>query len=103
METKWKVLAITRVLSDGYVINIVSECRKTTSLGYGKKLVNTNLEIKESGPDYIAFEDLTEDVVLDWVKEELGEEGISKVEQQANESYEKATATPTTESGLPWG
>ena len=48
--------------------------------------------------DFVAFEDLTEDTVLDWVKGELDTDSI---EATLASKLEEANA-PKTVSGLPW-
>ena len=49
-------------------------------------------------PDFVPFEDLTEDTVLDWVKNELDADSI---EATLASKLEKTNA-PKTVSGLPW-
>lgn len=103
METKWKVLGMEHKLSDGYVLSVTSACDIKTDLGFARGLTYTSLEFKEIEPDYVPFEDLTEEIVLNWVKEQLGTAGVDAIEKEVQEDYEKEIASPTTGQGLPWG
>lgn len=102
METKWKVVGMEHALSDGYVLSVTSACDIKTELGFARALNYTSLEFKEAEPDYVPFEDLTEEIVLGWVKEKLGAEGVNTIEKEVKEDYEKQIAPPTTGQGLPW-
>ena len=55
----------------------------------------------ERGEDFVAFDDLTEEVVVGWVKDKLGEESVTSYETSiANQIAEKKA--PKTARGLPW-
>ena len=68
----WKVLNTKRRTADGYVIDVTSAYEKQTGLGYSRKVFNETFE-GTPGTGFIPFEDLTEDVVLQWVKNRLRE------------------------------
>jgi hypothetical protein len=102
METKWKVVGMKHELSNGYVLSVTSACEIKTDLGFTRQLTYTSLEVKEIESDYVPFEDLTEEIVLGWVKEKLGTEGVNTIEKEVKEEYEKQIAPPTTGQGLPW-
>jgi hypothetical protein len=55
----------------------------------------------ESKP-FIAYSDLTEDVVVEWVKNCIGEQQINVLKLDIDAQI-KTQANPTTSSGLPWG
>ena len=56
-------------------------------------------EAPESGG--IPYPQLTEEVVIDWVKEKLGEEKVTEIDTALdNQITEKLT--PTTSAGVPW-
>jgi hypothetical protein len=52
-------------------------------------------------PTFIAFEDLTEEQVIDWVKEVLGEDQLA-VMLTNMESEIEAKKNPTSAYGKPW-
>ena len=51
--------------------------------------------------DYIAYEDLTEEKVQDWVKYALGEEKMANIETSLLNQIEEKIS-PTEAIGLPW-
>jgi hypothetical protein len=80
METNWKVLNLKRVASNGlvteavYVMNFELKEQKERHIGVLK------LTGDETSDDFIPFEELTEEKVLEWVKAELGNEKIKKIQ-----------------------
>ena len=65
-----------------------------TASSYGTQ----SFEADPESPDYVAFADLTEEVVIGWVKDSMDTDEI-----EANlASQIEAQKTPATLSGLPW-
>ena len=65
-----------------------------TASSYGTQ----SFEADPESPDYVAFADLTEEVVIGWVKDSLDTDEI-----EANlASQIEAQKEPATLSGLPW-
>ena len=102
----WKINTLERELSDGYVFtahySVVAisdqldpEGNPYNSGAYGS--------VGFQRPDnLIPFADLTEDVVIDWVKEALGgDEKIAEVEAALQARIDEMI-TPTKEAGVPW-
>ena len=57
-----------------------------------------------NSPDFIPYEDLTEDIVLTWVKNCLGESQVISIEQEQKNTIETMVSTienPSME-GVPW-
>lgn len=50
---------------------------------------------------YIPYDELTEEVAIEWVKEALGAEKVEKIEARLVKSAAEAAA-PMMSSGLPW-
>jgi hypothetical protein len=101
----WKVLDMNHRTSDGYVIEVTSACEKTDAPGYARKVFSNEFEGTPHG-DYIPYENLTEEVVLGWVKNSLGPEVVSKTESDINAqalANKQAIENPPVESGKPWG
>jgi hypothetical protein len=53
---------------------------------------------------FIPYEDLTEEVVIAWIKESLGEEGVLLIEESIQSQIEAQKNPPVTpqETPLPW-
>ena len=50
-----------------------------------------------SDPNFVPFDDLTEEVVIGWVQDKMGEEIESNLNNQMD-----ALKNPTSASGVPW-
>ena len=93
-----KIIQLDRLLPDGVVVTV----HWTASLTDGDLTASTYgaCGLDEKNPtdqDFILFDDLTEQIVIDWVKNKLGEE----IEANLNGQIE-ALKTPTITSGIPW-
>lgn len=96
----WTIQNLTRDLSNGFVINVAWACtaqQDTASAFHGGTTTYLN---NPDEPGFIPYDQLTEETVLGWVYDALGDQkaeieaGLTaKVEKQLN---------PTTANGLPW-
>lgn len=100
----WKILDMQHKASDGFVIEVSSCYESKNGLGYARKVFTQEFE-GEVGPDFIPYEDLTEEIVLGWVKQELGAQTVSETESlvvaKAIENKQELEA-PAVKSGKPW-
>ena len=94
----WTISTLERELSDGGVI--VAHWRCTASDGgltvssYG----TCSFEQKDpSDPNFIPFDALTEEVVIGWVRDKMGE----GIEANLNSAMD-ALENPTSATGVPW-
>jgi hypothetical protein len=97
--TNWHIANLERETSDGYVFTAhytVDAKDDTYSAGaYG----SIGLERPEGS--LIAFADLTEEQVIEWVQEKLGDEAVANVEA-ALQSQIDEQRQPTKAAGVPW-
>lgn len=95
----WKVANLERETQDGFVYNVhytVNADDGTYSAGaYG----SLGLERPD---DLIPFDDLTEEMVVGWVKEKFGDEKVAEIEQALQAQLDEKHA-PTKAAGVPWG
>jgi hypothetical protein len=99
----WKVLNMTHKTNDGFVIETISAYEKTDGAGYSRRVFKT--EFTESTTDFIPYEDLTEELVVGWVKDSLGSELVSETEALVDaecEAIKEAIEKPITQEGKPW-
>ena len=94
----WAIANLERETSDGFVFTghyTVSAADEAYSAGaYGS--------IGFERPDsLIPFDDLTEDMVVGWVKEKLGAEKVTEVEDALQVQLDEKHA-PTKAAGVPW-
>lgn len=100
----WKVLNMEHKTADGFVIKVTSAYEKEDGPGYASEIFLNEFE-GVAGPEFIPYEDLTEDIVIGWVKEALGAEKVSEVEIAVNQlalTKKQEINNPTVESGTPW-
>jgi hypothetical protein len=104
MIKTWKIYNIERTLPEGLVIKVTYGCVVDSTNFQTRKVGNIDLIGDVNDPGFIPYDDLTEIIVIDWVKTELGvlvttiEAGLES-ELQIKED---ALAGKTTEDGLPW-
>lgn len=96
----WKVAQLERETEDGYIFTIhytVDAADDTYRAGaYG------SVDLERPEGDLIPFADLTEDTVIDWVKEKLGgEDKVTEIEAALQAQLDEQHA-PSKAAGLPW-
>jgi len=94
----WKIAQLERETADGYVYTVhytVNAKDDTYSAGaYG----SIGLERPE---ELIPFSELTEEQVIEWVKEALGEKKVAEIDQALLNQLEEQR-NPSKAAGLPW-
>jgi len=104
VTTTWKILDMKRNTSDDGVVEVKWELRATADTG------ETAVEAGElkidsydaSSPDFVPYEDLTEDTVLSWVWDDLGDQK-AEIESDRTAKVNAQLAKKAAEAtGLPW-
>jgi len=94
----WTIVELQRDIATGGVL-YVHYSAVATDEGYSEgEYGGVPLTPDSSSPDFILFENLTEEIVLNWIwsildKESIEESLLAKVQEQK---------TPTKSQGLPW-
>lgn len=95
----WKIAQLERETVDGYVYTAhytVDAKDDVYSAGaYG------SIGFERPEGELIPFSDLTEELVVGWVQEQLTEEKVSEVEAALQAQLDEQ-ASPTKAAGLPW-
>ena len=95
----WRITDMQRELSDGYVYCIDFVCEIEWQTGY---FCSHSDGVYLDRPDtLIAYDDLTHDIVVGWVKSKLGTERVAEIETKVNAEYDEMQ-NPTKASGTPW-
>jgi hypothetical protein len=96
----WAVANMEHYTSDGVVFTIHytvnAEDGTYSSSAYG----SVGLEKPDAG-EMIPYADLTEEIVVGWVKDHFGEEKVTEIEAALQAQLDQQHA-PTTAPGLPW-
>jgi len=97
----WNITQLDRNTADGIVFAAhytLDAADDTYSSGaYG----SVGLEAPAEGDPVIPYADLTTEVVVGWVKEQIGAESIGKIEETLQAQLDEQRA-PTKASGVPW-
>jgi hypothetical protein len=98
MATTWTISTLERELSDGGVI--VAHWRATDVDGdYSASAYGTcGFTPDASASDFVAYNDLTEEVVMGWVHADVDKDA-TEAKLTANIAEQK---TPTSADGMPW-
>lgn len=95
----WKIVDLDRETADGFVFT--AHYTIDASDGTYKAGAYGSIDFKKP-ETLVPYADLTEEIVLGWVKEELGgAEKVAQIEAQLQKALDEQAA-PTTSTGTPW-
>ena len=102
MNHVWKIYDLKRVIADDIVTKVTYACESNKDKSSTRKIGDTELTGSVDDADFIAFEDLTEEIVLGWITSSIDTsifetENSSSIAQQVIQR-----AAITTKSGTPW-
>lgn len=93
----WTISSFDRQTADGYVHTVHWRCTATDE-GFTGSVYGT---IGLNGEAVTSYEDLTEEQVIGWVKDAMGEEQVEAHEANVLSQIE-SQKNPVTASGTPW-
>lgn len=99
--SKWTVNQLERNADDGGVINIHWSCSETDGEYSGSTYGSLGVTPDASAPNFVAYENLTEEVVIGWLHEAMGEETVAAHEAAVAAQIAEAKA-PKVATGMPW-
>jgi hypothetical protein len=105
MTTTWKIIDTKRQVSDGLIVEITYACEARLASELSRTLATINVAGDSLSPNFIAFSDLTEQIILQWVKSTLGQQQVDEIEtniQNAVTAIQAAKDAATIKNGLPW-
>ena len=100
VNPEWKVNDVESVVTDGGVIAVKWGCTGSSGEASAFHGGEVTLEYDASASDFIALDDLTEEVVIGWVQAH-DDVDVDAIEASLTEKV-NAQLNPTTQSGLPW-
>lgn len=106
MEQKWTIHQLERKSDNGFVLNVhwrfaITETTEEGKNYYADSYSVASYQQDENAEDFIPFEDITEEIVVGWVKESLGEEQLASMEASLLQQIESQKNPPIV-YGLPW-
>jgi len=105
MTTTWKIFDTKRQISDGLIVEITYVCEARLANESCRTIAKINVAGDSTSPNFIAFSDLTEQIILQWVKSTLGQQQVDEIEtniQNDVTAIQAAKAAETIKHGLPW-
>jgi len=105
MTITWNIEQMDRQTSDGLVTTVHWRANAAETVGTGEAAVtytatNYGSVGLTAGETLIPFADLTKEVVIGWVKDKLGTEQVTQIEEGLTAQIESQKA-PVSASGLP--
>lgn len=97
---KWEILDLKREVEDGYVFNVYYNIIANEDNMFATKTGIVNLERPEEGK-LIPYENLTEELILEWIKDKMGEEMVNQ-EEEFLEGEILKQKQPKEAYGVPW-
>lgn len=99
---KWTIKNMKRTIDDGLVIEVVFEIIAKDQQLIASKRDKVTLVGDPLSPDFIPFENLTEELVIGWVKSEVDVVALESEVQTILDGKIARKNAMTTKSGLPW-
>jgi len=87
-----------------YVVNVIWTLSGTDGQYTASIQGNTELDVTSDQPDYIPYDQLTQDIVIGWVQDALGPTGIYNYEQNIVGQIDSMINPPVSpeQAPLPW-
>ena len=102
MNHIWKIYDLKRVIADGIVTKITYACESSKDNSSTRKIGDIELTGSIDDDGFIAFEDLTEEIVVGWVTSSI-DTSIFETENSASIAQQVIRrAAITTKTGTPW-
>ena len=96
---KWAIANLERETADGFVFTVHYTVNADngvyTSGAYG------SLGLERPEDEMIPFSQLTEEIVVQWVKDKFGEEKVAEIEAALQAQIDEQQS-PTKAAGVPW-
>ena len=105
MKTTTKIAGLKRKPTSGLVFEVTYIMNFELETETDRKVGMIEFEGDETNPNFISFEDLTEEIVLGWVTETLGESEITKIKNEFETKLQgriDEKSTPKFLTGTPW-
>jgi hypothetical protein len=94
----WKINFVERMKSNGFILQVVWECSSEQNGFVGRLTDTLGFEVKDP---QVPFEQVTEPMIVDWIKNKLGPHKVLEVEKTVQAMIE-ANIANTKAAGAPW-
>ena len=94
----WEVNTLQRELADGYVNKVIYRVNGTDGTYSTRATGEVDLEKPET---LVPYKDLTQEIVIGWVKAKLGSDSVTQIEKAIDDNI-ALQKTPVHGVGTPW-
>lgn len=104
MEKSWNILQMKRITSNGLVVDVSYSFNAEENNVLDRKVGKLTFSGSPSEPNYIPYENLTEQIVLGWVFDKLGPQKAiieTEVTERVIAEIQKRNTDPYS-TGKPW-
>jgi hypothetical protein len=105
MTTTWQILDTNYQIADGLITKITYRCVVQLDNLIDKKIGEIELIGDSTLSNFIPFDSLTEENIIEWVKASLSEEQVTSIETNLQTNViarKEAQDAQTIKQGLPW-
>jgi hypothetical protein len=105
MTTTWTIINTKYQIADGLVTEVVYICQASLENELSRKVGRISLTGDPTAPGFVAFENLTEQMIIEWVQSVLGQIQVTEIEtalQDKVTAQKAAKDAQTVKNGLPW-
>lgn len=95
---EWKINFVEHIKSSGFILQVVWECSSEQNGFVGRLTDTLGFEVQDP---QVPFEQVTEPMLVDWVKNELGLHKVVEVEGTVQDMIE-ANIANNKAAGAPW-
>lgn len=102
---KWSIVKMTAHTQEQGFTDVVYSADWVCAATDGENAVSTNgtqLVPFNGGENFVPVSSLTEDMVVGWVKDAMGQQTVSTIESQLSAQLQEIAAPKTVDVALPW-
>jgi hypothetical protein len=102
MEYTWKIYDLKRTIEDGVVTSVTYACEGEHESNFDRRIGDLEVVGSTSDEGFVAFDDLTEEIVLGWVGSSVDQPAIElSISSSIHERVQLQTEI-TESTGTPW-
>ncbi len=105
MAVNWQIFDTKYQADNKLIIKVVYGCTAQLENFIDRTIGELDFTGDPESPDFVPYENLTEEIILGWVKTTLGTEQVTAIEtslQNSVDTQKVAKDAETVKSGLPW-
>jgi len=102
MNHTWKIYDLKRNITDGVVTKITYACESELSGSHTRKIGELTVVGSTGDADFVAYEDLTQEIVLGWVTGSVDTASIETLCSASIATQIMVSNAITESNGTPW-